>query len=317
MSPHPITILYALMGGLVLAGLLGWIRKPRLVVHVPRLFSHSKISDQGQIVEISIMNLGFKTEESVELSLNPALKYELVGSNNPDVTMAANKLAVPRIGSSDDCSVLLQVEKGVFSAADVVTCLSKETKAVVTTKLEEIPATAQQRVGIVAFLAFFVLLGFVFFKGLDYFVGEDPPDSPSKEPRADSVEVEKGAQGWVVSDIYWKGELFEKFREEQIALIVGEPKTGRTTIEVPIQLKNKSNEPISLTIWISGAVSQDDIALEKRRISDQLVFPKDELDLKLTAAIPREEEKRAVIVEFMLESGDGSTLIGRRLISAK
>ena len=104
---QPITIVFALIGGLLLAGILGWIRKARLVVFVPRLFSHSKISDKGQIAEISVMNRGFKTEEGIELLLNPAMHYELVGSNNPDATIVRNKLCVPRIGSADDCSILL------------------------------------------------------------------------------------------------------------------------------------------------------------------------------------------------------------------
>ena len=80
MNFQPLSILLTIIGGLILAGLLGWIRRPRLVVFVPRLFSHSRISDKGQIVEISIMNRGFKTEEAVELSLRDGVQNTIEAS---------------------------------------------------------------------------------------------------------------------------------------------------------------------------------------------------------------------------------------------
>ena len=47
MNIQPLSIFLTVIGGLLVAGLLGWVRRPRLVVFVPRLFSHSRISDKG------------------------------------------------------------------------------------------------------------------------------------------------------------------------------------------------------------------------------------------------------------------------------
>ena len=81
---NPIALAATVVGGLLVAALLGWIRKPRLIVLVPRSFSYSQLTDRGQLVEISIFNRGFKTEETVELTLNHGLRYELLGSNSQD-----------------------------------------------------------------------------------------------------------------------------------------------------------------------------------------------------------------------------------------
>ena len=128
MQFNPITLAATIVGGLIVAAILGWIRKPRLVVLVPRSFSYSQITDRGHLVEISIFNRGFKTEEAIDVTLNHTLRYELIGSNNQDAQVANNRITVPRIGPSDDATVLLLVEPGIFKPDDITQCLSKETK---------------------------------------------------------------------------------------------------------------------------------------------------------------------------------------------
>src|SRR5215204_6416118 len=145
----PIALAATVVGGLLVAALLGWIRKPRLIVLVPRSFSYSQITDRGQLVEISMFNRGFKTEENVEMTLNHALRYELLGSNSQDSKVAGNKVVVPRIGPSDEVTVLLLVEGGEFKKDDIVQCLSKENKGQLASKLDEVTPTGPQRISIV------------------------------------------------------------------------------------------------------------------------------------------------------------------------
>ncbi len=143
MNVTPLSFVLTVLGGLLLAGLLGWIRKPRLVILVPRLFSYSHLTDRGQLAEITIFNRGFKTEESIKLSLGPSLQYNIVGSSSQDVLLVKNKLIISRIGPGDDVTTLLLVEGGAFTAGEISNCLSKESKGRVVRSPTDRPSTYQ------------------------------------------------------------------------------------------------------------------------------------------------------------------------------
>ncbi|UHQ19096.1 hypothetical protein LVB87_13020 [Lysobacter sp. KIS68-7] len=311
MNVQPLSIVFALIAGLVLAGILGWIRRPRLVVFVPRLFSHSSISDKGQIAEISVMNRGFKTEENVELSLNPLLHFELVGSNNPDATLSRAKLSIPRIGSADDCSVLLQVENGRFSKDDIVSCLSKETKAVVATKLEEVPVTAQQRVGVILFIGAGLLFAFGAIKGIDYYVEKE-------FGTARGTDESKKTQGWTVLPVYADRDnaIFAAFADGKLRIGTNISTVRRDSADIPFIIENNSSMPLTIDLGITAAAPQDGIAYEKRHVNDKLLLPGDSTTEVLTVALPKEAARRTAVVEVFLSTPSGETLKATRLLGA-
>lgn len=319
MNVQPISILLTLLGGLALAGILGWIRKPRLVVFVPRLFSHSRISDKGQIVEISVLNRGFKTEEQVELSLNPQLHYELIGSNNPDAALNGAKLAIPRIGSSDDCSVLLQADNGKFSHEDIVNCLSKESKGTITTKLEELPLTAQQRVGVVGFVAFLVIAGVLLFMGIDRIFEAINPDSPTKTDQKSSPALPQKAdlQGWNIAKVYEDEALYDQIAAKDLQIAVGKVTRRGRILTIPITVNNGTQEPFSITIWTSSPADDSDIDFERRRLSDRLVLPKGSFNYTLQAVTGDAEAEKVALVEVFLTREGGQTLKATRMVGAE
>lgn len=314
MNFQPLSILLTIIGGLILAGLLGWIRRPRLVVFVPRLFSHSRISDKGQIVEISIMNRGFKTEEAVELSLSPSMHYEIIGSNNPDATLSANKLFVPRIGSADDCSALLQVEGGKFTHSEIVSCLSKETKAIIATKLEQVPVTAQQRVGMLMFFGVVALLALLFVKGFDYITNQ----LPTVADASNSTPVKAtDTQGWNIGDIYKRdnNEIYKSLLNQQLIISIGSARVQKSTAVIPIIAENKSNATFTLRAELISSVDQDPLAILKGVLNGAVLFQGDSLTKELQVAIPAEQARRKVIVQIFVESSDGDTLSARRTLN--
>lgn len=170
MEFNPTALASTIVGGLIVAALAGWIRKPRLIVLVPRSFSYSQITDRGQLVEVSVFNRGFKTEETIDITLNHAMRYELVGSNSQEVLVSGNKITIPRVGPSDDVTVLLLVEPGTFKSNDIIQCLSKETMGRTVEKVENIPPNGPQRIAIVGgFVVIpFFLYGMTF--AMDYVV---------------------------------------------------------------------------------------------------------------------------------------------------
>lgn len=314
MNLQPVSILLTLLAGLTLAGILGWIRRARLVVLVPRLFSHSKISDDGQIVEISVMNRGFKTEEQIELSLNPKLRYDLIGSNNPDATLTGSKLAIPRIGSADDCSVLLQAERGQFSHSDIVNCLSKESKATVATKLEEVPLTAQQRVGFVAFVVALMLIPVFILFWLESIHPDPPPKvddvtEPAPPPKPD-------LQGWAIRDIYDDEPMYAAIVEKQLVVSVGAVALQKRAMTFPVTVSNATESAITYSLRTTSPVSDVDIDLSNRMVGDRLLFPGASANHTLSAAVGSfPAEQKAIIVLFLSDEA-GSTLRATRMISA-
>lgn len=319
MNFQPFSILLTLLGGLAVAGILGWIRKPRLVVFVPRLFSHSRISDKGQIVEISVLNRGFKTEEQIELSLNPQLHYELIGSNNPDATLNGAKLAIPRIGSSDDCSVLLQADHGKFSHEDIVNCLSKESKGKVTTKLEELPLTAQQRVNVVVFFVIIVAVGALLFLSIDSILETLDPDAAARsEEKPASAPLQKhDLQGWNISDIYEDKAIYKYIVTKDLQIAMGTVTHRGQTLSIPITVANRTPEVFSLTAWTSSPVDDSGIDYERLRLSNRVIFPKGIFKYTLYAATGTAEAEKTALVQVWLTSEAGEMLKATRMVRAE
>ncbi len=188
MSPSPITILYALLGGLLLTGVVAWIKRSRLALLVPKLFIYSNVSKSGQLAELTIFNRGFKTEEAVEISLNPRLKYELVGKTAENISLSNTKIEISKIGASTDVTLILLVENGEFGKTDIVSCVSKETTGNLYDSLEFIPATGNQRIAaVLVFLVIPLIMLLIFLKYSDAardFLG-DTLDTKVKVPESD------------------------------------------------------------------------------------------------------------------------------------
>lgn len=314
MNIQPVAIILTLIGSLVVAGILGWIRRPRLVVFVPRLFSHSKISDNGQIAEVSIMNRGFKTEEAIVLSLNPHLHYELVGSNNPESELIGSRLSIPRIGAADDCSVLLQIERGKFTYEDIVNCLSKETKAIVVTKLENIPVTAQQRVALTAFMLVLLFLATLLITSIDRAFEEEKSKIAETKNEPDPIAKQLDHQNWVVRDIYQQGSVYEKFLAKELTVTLVSVELKERFIRIQLIVSNKSNEIITLGLSASGSALQKNVPYGERVVSDKLMFPNTSSSHLLIVEVAKDDPNPGAIIEFSLEGESGDILRGRQLV---
>ncbi|RXJ75331.1 hypothetical protein CRU86_08565 [Aliarcobacter skirrowii] len=100
----------------------------QLYITVPRLFTKTKLSDNGNIAEINIYNKSKMMEEDIKINLNDELKYEILSTTLDDLKLNKNILSVTRLSASDKISVLLLIENGNFSKNDIKSILSKSTK---------------------------------------------------------------------------------------------------------------------------------------------------------------------------------------------
>lgn len=308
---NPLTLIATLIGGLVLAALLGWVRRPRLVVLVPRLFLHSEVAIRGQLVEVSIFNRGFKTEEAVEVTLNHSLRYELLGSNNQDVKLNVNKICAPRIGPSDEVTVLLLVESGVFKQEDIVLCLSKDTKGIVVAKPELVPPTGQQRIGLIGAVVVVPALLYAASLGLDYAYELLNPGSKAAIARAEkreSLELKGWKVPWFEVD---KPGLFADFKAGSVSAAAGTPTRKGDVVSVPVSVTNSTQRIIRYTLEVNSAGSAKRFKSFELMVPNVIVTPGGKEQRSVNIIVPQtggSAAERTAFISFHLTDLVGDSL---------
>lgn len=318
MNINPITILVTIFTGLLIAGIVAWIKKPRLVVLVPRLFTYSQITEQGQLVEVTVLNRGFKTEENIEVTLNSHLHYEVLGSSSQDISLIKNKIVISRIGSASDVTVLLVVEKGLFKASDdIIECLSKETKGIVVSSIAEIPVTGSFRIGLTIFFSialctiFYLLYEPVFEKG-ELITGASHTTSveEKKELKTSSLEPLSNLTGWNVPELYKSRELYKAFADKRLSFDIGDSVIEKDNVTIPFVLQNSYSEPVKFVIDMTTVASEKTIPSYKRFLS-VIVLPGTSEKREITVRIPENtisQSDRTVYIDTFLEARNGETL---------
>lgn len=303
---NPLSLLLTIIGGLTVAALLGWIRKPRLVALVPRTFSYSHITDKGQLVEISIFNRGFKTEESIDVTLNPAYSYEMLGSNSQDATTEKNRIKISRIGPSDEVTALIIVEGGLFKRDDIVQILSKETKGNTVSKLEEVPPTGPQRVGLIAFFVVVPVALYVGYLSLDYVIKNFEP--PSALVAKDKKTV---VNGWSVPsfNLSTSPKMFDDFQSKKISAAIGTPSAKGDIVTLPVSVSNSTDKIIKYSLSMTTVASETKIPSYSRHLSDVIVVPGKTEERKISVSIPSKTEniaERTIFIDVAFESMEGN-----------
>ena len=309
MTFNPLALLLTVVGGLIVAALLGWIRRPRLVTLVPRTFLYSQITDRGQLVEVTVFNRSFKTEESIDVTLNPALRYEMLGSNSQDASIFKNRLQITRIGPSDEVTVLLIVEDGSFKADDIIQTLSKETKGKTVSKLEAVPPTGPQRVSLVAGLIVVPALLYAATLGVDYLLEQPGASKTVETSKSRSIEL----QGWKVPRIYKQtsASLYQSLETGKLVATLGSPSRRGDVVTVPIKVQNSTNSIVKATLAMTSARSENRIPSYERRLSDIIIVPGKAEERSIKVVIPEkggEPSDQIVFIELFFDTTEGDSL---------
>lgn len=313
MTFNPLTLVLTILGGLIVAGILGWIRKPRLCVLVPRMFSYSQITERGQLVEMTVFNRGFKTEESIEVTLNSTLKYEMLGSSSQDITLVKNKLTISRLGASDEVAVILIVENGLFKPDDITQCLSKETKGTIADKLELVPMTASQRISLITLIVLIPALFYGLSYGADYFFKNirTTENSSSSDPK------QLIADGWKINKIYSDNNLFKSLSDKSIVISTAVIARKRDVTEIQIKFENKTPDIIQIiSISMTTSKSENKISSYDRSIRDLMLFPNKNEERSIKVIIPEKSvdltEKTIFIDALIQDNSNSETLTMRK-----
>ncbi|WP_139427898.1 hypothetical protein [Aeromonas sobria] len=312
---NPLSILLTIIGGLIVAALLGWIRKPRLVTLMPRTFSYSHITDKGQLVEISVFNRGLKTEENIDVTLNHSYSYELLGANSQDVLIDKNRIKISRIGPSDEITTLIIVEGGIFKTDDIFQTLSKETKGNTVSKLEEVSPTGPQRIILVALFLVLPIFLYVGYISMNKFIGSISAPLVKKEVTSAIIEseIKKSIQGWNVPrhNVSTAPKLFSDFESKKISAEIGTPSINGNVISLPVLVSNKTDGIIKYDLSMTTIASEKKIMTYDRKVSDVIVIPSGTEKRKIDVIIDDSlgEAGRTVFIELWIESmRDGESL---------
>lgn len=309
MSFNPLTVLLTILGGLVVAGLVEWIKKPRLVVLVPRTFSYSQITERGQLVEVTVFNRSFKTEEAIDVTLNPQLSYEMLGSNSQDALVAKNRIKISRIGPGDEVTVLLVVENGVFKPDDIAQTLSKETKGKTVSKLEEVPPTGSQRIGLVAFLIGFPVLLYTAFLGIEFVVER----TGLIETIAKNEQKYEESRAWKIPR-YAKTtspKLYGEFMAGKVNASIGTPMRRGDIVTVPLRVQNDTPRIVKFDLSMTTSSSEKRIPSYDRRVNNVVVLPGKSEERSIKVVVPEKASNPAeqlIFIELHIEDMDGDSI---------
>lgn len=307
----PFSLILTVIGGLILAGLLAWIRRPQLTVLVPRTFSYSQITDRGQLVELSVINRGFNTEEAIDVVLSPHMKYEVLGANTPDVALSGNVVRIGRIGPSDESTFLLLVEGGQFKPDDITQTVSKETKGRTVSTLAAVPPTGPQRVALVCFFIAIPLTLYALPTALEFLAERTPLlavlDSLDAKPKAEEL------NGWNVPSYVRKtsSTLFRDFAAGSLKASIGSPKRQAERLLVPVDISNGTAKIIKASASMTTAGSETKIPSYERHTGDIVVLPGNSEQRVIAVIVPERPSnpaERIVFIELSLKSTDGDTL---------
>ncbi len=247
------------------------------------------------------------------MTLNHALRYELLGSNNQDAKVVTNKVFVPRIGPSDEVTVLLLVEGGAFKKDDIVQCLSKENKGQLVSKLDEVTPTGPQRISIVGMVVVMPALLY----GLTFLL-----DVVSNYTRTGTVATAVGSRaplnvgGWQVP---WfqidRSELLSDFKNGKISVAVGAISKKVDIASIPLRFTNQTTEILKVTATVTSARSSSRFKSYELTASDIVLVQGKPEEKVFRVVIPERSAlvgERTVFIEVDLSTMSGKTLSFKR-----
>jgi len=222
--------LVAVLATLFVTGLFAWFKHRRLRLYVPRLFSYSALSDQGTIVELLVVNKGYRSEESIQITLKPRLQYQLVAATAKAITLDGSTLTIPRLAAKQEASVVLLAEGSEFSQDDVVSATSKETVAKVLKSHPDVEPTLPALVGtlismfVIAAVPALITSQLTEEYGRNIFLVALEKYSPETVAQRKSLE----ADGWTGLDRYFDSKLQMYYKDKRFPIenVIVKPEAG-------------------------------------------------------------------------------------------
>lgn len=299
-------VIGSVIAGLTVAAVLAYFRRRRLYVVVPKLFSFSELS-AGQTIELTILNRGARTEEAIEVHLTPNLSYTILASTLPSITIDNSGIVrIARLPKGEEVSVILTVEKGLFTQESVLSISSKEAKGEVKKKIEE---SQEQSPAATAFALAFI---FIVMPTIGYLAGNLFEDEvlPNIYPEVASDSARRAAleaEGWEGVERYLHV-LQDASNDESWPVTVGFPEREGSLLRFTVSLSNPLQDRIEARVSVSTQFDPHEYIVENRRFPNSiesgiLILPGQSTTRTLEAVIPFAAKEKVAIFDFGIETG--------------
>lgn len=248
-------IIIGVCSGLIVV-FLSWIASRlflnrRLFLIQPKLFNYSDFvnSKNSKIIELTIFNGGYRSEEDVRIELSPNFTYNVLASNRASLFVDSDGiLSTDRLVSNQDLTVILTAEGGDFRKEHVLGISSKHTDGKIKENLQDAKFTPAQSL-------FIPILLFLLLPALGYGVGK--AIEVTAWPLVRNYVVNESAVHYGVGN-----ERIEKFgvdpqtasRYEKIVRVTSVRRKGNI-VSIRVEINNRTAQRVAATISTSSAAS--------------------------------------------------------------
>lgn len=292
--------------GLSVAGIRAYFNKRRLYLIVPKMFSYSELSSNGQVIELTIINKGKRSEEDVQVKLSPSFKYDVIASTLPGLKIDSNSLIkIDRLSQSEEVSVVVNVDNGEFNNDNILSISSKETKGEIKKKIEESESqSAGELIAVVFFI--FILMPLIGYLFGNIFVDEIWPSiSPeTKQERIDADKLKLG--GWENIENFVGTEHYYSYNGKW-PIEVEFPKREGGLLSFKINFSNMLDERIEFTASASTPYNSLESKIRSEWTPNNyesgiLLLPGTKTSRTIEVYLPFNADPKLVVFEFHMEA---------------
>jgi len=294
------SIVGSVVAALIVAAIVGLARLRWLYLAVPKLSFYSKLSD-GQVVSLTVLNMGFRPEQDIEVHLRPQAKYEILASTRNDVALdtAISKISIPRIPRFERVTVLVLVEGALWDKSWVTSAGSKDTSAKVIDSTEQV-ATPAQAIAAISGLVLIAMICFQFGTAVGSLTGRTAWDRVYSGYFATQAVVRP-------SDVSWRGslgtgEFAKRYSMESLPISTANFTRSGNVVQIEFLATNLLSDFYTLSVEAkSSASDREAVPFDERRVSDIVVFPGDSKRNSVSAFVPLSDSRKLVIIEYRIQ----------------
>ncbi len=281
---------------LLVALILYAFRVRQLYLLVPKMFGYGGLTGKGKIIELRAFNKGRSMEEEVHIDMPPALTYELIASDHPDIELEKNKVVLSRLSPMSELSMILLAEGSIEAESFTPTITSKTTKGKVVKRLEEVPpniGTVLMWVG--SFLVFMFALFYI-------------PSLVSDYQKAKALEryAFLGKSGWRSIDRYVSSDARASYAGGEFPLVITAASRTGDVYEIVFTATNKTAAPLLVTAYFD-LEKEEVVELRLDRVKsvfDVPVNPMQAIPVVVSTKLPSGMQRQKLFVRVGFQFGD-------------
>ena len=251
-------------------------RMRQLYLLIPKMFGYSGLTGKGKVLELRVFNRGRSMEEDVYISMPPALTYDLIAADSPDVRLDNKKLVFSRISPRSEVSIILLAEGAVQSENFEATLNSKTTKGKIVKKLEDVPPNAGSFVLSVGGVLLLLALGVVIpHKWSEHKIAQR--DSEIAQRDSEKNEVLKKYSfledaGWRDVDRFIFSDARASYAGFEFPILFNSARRKWNNFEVRFFATNKTSAPLKVYVYFYS--EEEDVSIIHTNLAkDILVQP--------------------------------------------